>query len=228
MCQCIIPESNWNCKYWPVVFPWHLPCYKVTHAKRANFYWRLIKCGCKESIVFVTDLFHVHQTSTQTSDLWETGSFLICCGDYNEDNFNCWWQITEPVEDLSVAAMPREQLEKQSSILFLLKSLLSLIKQKKKNTLMLHQNWFVIWSQTFKNADIFEKYRGFAPLYVKNGWELYKKPNTLQCHTCFHWSDSHAAFVMAKYAALTNRTELYPIRNRPSFLLPWPVVTFQH
>lgn len=37
----------------------------------------------------------------------------------------------EPVEDLRAAALPGEQLEKQSSILLLLKSLLSLIKQKK-------------------------------------------------------------------------------------------------
>lgn len=42
--------------------------------------------------------------------------------------------------------------------------------------------------------------------------------NTLQCHSLasfcydsFHWSDSHAAFVMAKYSALTNRAALYPI-----------------
>lgn len=58
-------------------------------------------------------------------------SLLICCGDYNKDKFNCWWQIKEPAEDLTAAVLPREQLEEQSSILLLLKSFLSLIKTKK-------------------------------------------------------------------------------------------------
>lgn len=64
-------------------------------------------------------------------------------------------------------------------------------------------------------------------VYVKNSGELCRKQNILQCHTLaslcfdsFQWSDSHAAFVMAKYAALTDRTVLYPIQNRPPFLLP--------
>lgn len=54
--------------------------------------------------------------------------------------------------------------------------------------------------------------------------EWYRKHSSF-CFNSSQWSDSHAAFVMA---SLTGRTALYPIQNRPSFLLPWPVVTFLH
>lgn len=114
-----------------------------------NFFntWRLIK-KLWGFYNHTTDLCHRDTTSVQTLQfLWETGSVLICNRDYNEDKFNCWWQITEPVEDCSAAALPREQLEKQSSILFLLKRFLSLIRKKKKITIMLPQNRFVIRSQ---------------------------------------------------------------------------------
>lgn len=111
---------------------------KIAHRHKKNgilnFFnsWRLIK-KLWGFYNHTTDLCHWDTTSVQTLEfLWETGSVLICNRDYNEDKFNCWWQITEPVEDRSAAALPREQLEKQSSILFLLKRFLSLIRKKKK------------------------------------------------------------------------------------------------
>lgn len=128
---------------------------------------RVLSLKANQMWIWRTLTFCGDQTSAPTSEcLSETGS---CSDDYNEDHLNCWWQIMEPVEDLRAAALPGEQLEKQSSILLLLKSLLSLIKQKKKHThtLKLYQNWFVIWSQILKML-LFWEYKGFVSLC--KGW----------------------------------------------------------
>lgn len=164
--------------------------------------------------------------------------FLICCGDYNEDNFNCWWQITVPVEDLSAAALPGEQLEKQSSILFLLKSLLSPIRKKKHFNapselvcnLIINLKKKCSYFENVKDLSLCCMWRmgeSCTENKTPRGVTLWSSEASC-CFDSFQRSDSHAAFVMAKYAELTDRTGLYPIPNRPSFLLPWPVVTFQH
>lgn len=81
-------------------------------------------------------------------------------------------------------------------------------KEKKKLTLILHQNWSVIRSQIKPKKNYLRMCRicTFA-LYVKteNAKPCSGTLWSSEASLCFEgpqWSDSHAAFVMAKYAAL--------------------------
>lgn len=106
-------------------------------------------------------------------------------------------------------------------------------KEKKKLTLILHQNWSVIRSQIKlkKKMQLFWECWRFVTLLVRKD----RKCKTLQWHIVEQrglsllWRPSVVRFTRSICNGQVCRAQrLYPIQNRPPFLLPWPVVTFQH
>ncbi len=111
------------------------------------FCWRLIKCGYEEPTLCGTGLLCGHQTSVQTLEfLWETGSWwswsaaaiIMRTTLIADDKSRCQWRIWV------LQRCQGSSWRNKAAFCFCSKAFCLWLE--KKNTLMLHQNWFVIWS----------------------------------------------------------------------------------